>query len=343
MNTDNRLEYEKIPSSLKEFIADERIANHLNKLDWVATEKIHGANFRFIYQGKRLFFGKRKELLDWQDDFFGFQKVAAAMESQIIALFEQLSLDFGADTIVIYGELFGGLYPHPDIAVCEHIDAIQTGIYYSPDILFCAYDIAFENGADKKTYLNYAEALTYFARFNILCAKPLKTGKLTDLLNMNLRRESRIPVDLGLPGIENNWIEGVVIKPFGQLPNEITFRPILKLKNPEFEETQMYHQAQKWSFIPNVSSLSLDLEFLLVELRYYINENRLNSAISKIGRLNPANQRQITSELLSDALADFNLQHNRILEELTEEQVEWINKRLEAEILRLVAVISFGS
>ncbi len=337
MNTDKLLEYEKIPLSLKDLIADEQIASQLNRMEWVATEKIHGANFRFIYQGKRLHFGKRKELLTWEDDFFGFQKVVVATESQIIALCEQLSLDFGADTIIIYGELFGGLYPHPDVPVCECIEAIQTGIYYSPDILFCAFDIAFENAPDQKTYLSYAQSLTYFDHFGILCAKPLKTAKLTDLLNMDLRIQSRIPFELGLPAIAENWIEGVVIKPFGPLPDSVTFRPVLKLKNPEFEENQMYHQARKWLFVPNVNSLSRNLDFLMDELRKYINENRLNSAISKIGKLSPANKDQIVVEFMEDVLTDFNLDHNNILEELSEAEIKWIRSRVEAEILQLLA------
>ncbi|KQS24840.1 RNA ligase family protein [Dyadobacter sp. Leaf189] len=337
MNINKLLEYEKIPTSLKDMIADEQIANQLNRMEWVATEKIHGANFRFIYQGKRLHFGKRKELLAWEDDFFGFQEVVVAIESQIIALCEQLSIDFGADTIIIYGELFGGLYPHPDVPVRAHIEAIQTGIYYSPDIRFCAFDIAFENEPDKKTYLSYAQSLTYFDRFGIFYAKPLKTGKLTDLLNLDLRIESRIPFELRLPVIAGNWIEGVVIKPFGQLPDTVPFRPILKLKNPEFEENQMYHQAKKWSLIPNVNSLSRKVDFLMDEVRNYINENRLNSAISKIGKLSPANKNQIVTEFMEDVLTDFNLNHNNILKELGEAEIKWIRNRVEAEILWLLA------
>lgn len=46
------------------------------------------------------------------------------------------------EKIFIYGELFGGEYPHPEVNPVSGVQAIQTGVYYSPRIEYCAFDIA---------------------------------------------------------------------------------------------------------------------------------------------------------------------------------------------------------
>jgi hypothetical protein len=36
----------------------------------------------------------------------------------------------------VYGELFGGSYPHPFVPVEEAVSAVQTGVWYAPDVEF---------------------------------------------------------------------------------------------------------------------------------------------------------------------------------------------------------------
>ena len=60
------------------------IENHYNKLMqkfidehttdelWVATEKVHGTNYCFIFDGKELVCAKRNSLLAPKDKFFSF-------------------------------------------------------------------------------------------------------------------------------------------------------------------------------------------------------------------------------------------------------------------------------
>jgi len=239
--------------------------------------------------------------------------------------------------VILYGELFGGLYPHEQVAINKDVEAVQTGIFYSPNIDFCAYDIAFENPSNNlKVYLSYQNALGYFERFGIFHAKPLQTGKLSYLLNINVCFETTIPAQLRLPAIENNLAEGVVIKPFSDHFPETASRPILKLKNPEFEENRKFHQARKWSFIPDVASKSGDLDFLLQDLFQYVTTNRLNNAISKIGKPNSDERRkQIEQEFLEDVFSEFNNRNDHILAEVTPAQHQWISDRLKAEIRRL--------
>lgn len=335
--------YEKMSNSLKKLGLTGSDFSKMEKLKWVVTEKVHGANFSFIYEDKTLKYAKRKDYLSWNDDFFGFQLVVNQIEDQILELFEDLSTQIEASKYIIYGELFGGKYPHPDVNAAENIQAIQTGVYYSPDIHFCAFDIAIEiDDTDSKYYLDYEAALSYFEKHNIFHAEALFIGKFGDVLDFDTRINSSIPKQLKLSELKDNLIEGVVIKPFNQVDHSTTSsRPIIKIKNTEFDEEKKFHQAQKWTYIPNISSKTEELSFILDELRNYVNSNRLESAISKIGALDTNNKQRmldIETEFLRDTFADFNENNDNLLEDLSSEQQEWMSNRIKSEIKKVVSL-----
>lgn len=361
----NFSEYEKIPQSFKSLNLDEKSFQELEKVKWVVTEKIHGANFSFIYElndnnnndNYQLFFAKRKEILSWNDDFFAFQLLVNQIEDKILLLFEELNQEitkqinkninkeFGKNTTIfvkkyiIFGELFGGEYPHENVPKNLELEAIQTGVYYSNNIGFYAFDIAFEiENQQERIYLDYEKALYYFEKYGLLHAKPLFIGKLNEALAFDTRINSTIPALLGLPLLENNLIEGVVLKPFHNPNTEIIkFRPIIKIKNKEFDEKITFHQAKKWSYTPETTLLSksVELSFLVDELAQYLNQNRLNSVLSKIGKLDKSNilrMESIKMEFLRDILADFDEDTNKMFSELQQPQQEWLKNRLNAKI-----------
>lgn len=82
-------EYEKMPGNSKKLKLDESDFSKMNKLKWVVTEKIHGANFSFVYENYHLKFVKRRAYLNWTDDFFGFQSVVNKLEDKMLRLFER--------------------------------------------------------------------------------------------------------------------------------------------------------------------------------------------------------------------------------------------------------------
>ncbi|WP_428070352.1 RNA ligase family protein [Chryseobacterium gambrini] len=335
--------YEKMPNNLKKLGLSESDFSKMEKLKWVVTEKVHGANFSFVYENGSLKFAKRKEYLNWTDDFFGFQLVVSKLENNILRLFEKLSSDIAAEKYIIYGELFGGKYPHPEVAPLKDIHAVQTGVYYTPDIEFCAFDIAIEtDGSDSKYYLDYESSVAYFDEFKIFYAKPLLIGKFNEAMNFNIRINSAVPKEFNLPELNDNLIEGVVIKPFNQLDNNDFQRPIIKLKNPEFDEEEKFHEAEKWSFIPNVSSKTEELSFIVDELRNYVTQNRLKSAVSKIGTLdlnNHSRVSEIKKEFLEDVITDFNENNDNLLNDLSPEDKTWIAERINAEINKMITAI----
>lgn len=332
----NFSEFEKMSKNLQHFHLNEKQMKDIDKSKWVVTEKAHGANFSFVYEEKILRFAKRKEYLSWQDDFFGFQAVVHEIEDKVLALFEQLSLDMPAKKHILYGELIGGKYPHAQVEKVENVQAIQTGVYYAPDIQLFAFDIAIETEGEK-SYLVYEDSLQYFEKFHLLHAKPLFIGKFTTALHVNLRINSTIPEILNLPPLEDNLIEGVVIKLY-QNPQKIAYSPriILKIKNPEFDEEKKFHEAEKWSFIPSLSTKTEDLAFILTEMREYVSQNRLHSVLSKIGSLKPENVAEIKEAFREDVWIDFNENYEGLLDELVATQQNWLKVRIDAEILLLL-------
>ena len=186
--------------------------------------------------------------------------------------------------------------------------------------------------------MDYEKTVNYFEKYGLLHAKPLFIGKLNEALAFNTRINSTIPALLGLPLLENNLIEGLVIKPLHNPNTEIIkFRPIIKIKNKEFDEKIVFHQAKKWSYTPESAFLSksAELSFLVDELCQYLNQNRLNSVLSKIGNLDKNNvlrMESIKMELLRDILVDFDEDTNNMFSELQPPQKQWLKERLNAKI-----------
>lgn len=325
--------YEKMSDSLRKMNLSVDDMKQLEKVDWCVTEKIHGANFSFIYEDKTLKFAKRKETLQWSDDFFAFQLVVEKIEHKIWRLFKAFQQETPFDKCTIYGELFGGAYPHKDVKNNNDLQAIQTGVYYTPDIAFCAFDIAIEYEGERH-YVAYEKAIKLFEAHHIFYAKPLLIGKMQAALNYDIVFNSTIPNQFNLPELADNLVEGVVVKPMQNIEvvtKRGTIRPILKIKNERFSEEKKFHQAQKWSFLPKNRSKSEDLSFLLPDLRRYITKNRLNNVISKIGQGKIENETwRTTIEIayLQDILDDFKENNEDFVADLDVTDWTWLKERL---------------
>ncbi len=295
--------YEKIPESLSQLQLSESDYRLLKKVDWVVTEKIHGANFGITTDGVTVEFAKRKELLQPGEDFFGYLDKKPQLEVQAKQVFTILQAKIpGLLRATIYGELFGGEYPHPDVAVVKGMQAVQTGVYYSPNIEYCAFDIAV-SGDFGSQYLDYDITLQVLRDVGMMRAEPLLIGKFDQAFNYKIEFESTIPKILKLPVLDKaNKAEGVVIKPIKSIYVETKkgrVRPIIKKKISEFAENERFHQAQKWDY-----QQQLDVKSLIIQqLLGFVTLNRLKNVISKVGRLSGHdNQKERQVKLLVELL-----------------------------------------
>jgi Rnl2 family RNA ligase len=305
--------YEKMAESSTGWING---TNKLGQVDWIVTEKVHGANFCFVVSGdgETVRCAKRKEFLNATDDFFHFQQLQQSLSPMILALARliQTSLLTRAQPVTdaahlyIFGELFGGAYPHASVAAIHGLQAVQTGVYYSPDIQFYAFDIQIETESGSFFYLDYAESLRLFeAVGNLFYAKPLFKGSYTECLKFGIEFETTIPTLLGYPPIPNNQAEGVVIKPMHELvvmTKKGETRAILKAKATEFLEDARYYQATKWDNSKEKFQSEMEVDSIKWEILALVNENRLACAVSKAGNLSRENKERSREvlQLMSD-------------------------------------------
>ncbi|MEO1270826.1 MAG: RNA ligase family protein [Myxococcota bacterium] len=145
-------------------------------------------------------------------------------------------------SVQVYGELFGGGYPHPDVPATPGVQPIQTGVYYCPEVRFCAFDLAVTLADTQRVMIDYLEAVELWESVGLPYAEPLKVGALGELLEYPRRFTTTWPDRLGLPPLEDpNLAEGIVLKPvpFVEVATpKGARRPLLKLKIAEFAEDQ---------------------------------------------------------------------------------------------------------
>lgn len=227
--------------------------------------------------------------------------------------------------VLIFGEIFGGSYPHAAVPAVEGVQAVQTGVYYSPRIEFCAFDLALAlANSSAHSYLNYEIATKIFHEAGLFHATPLLTGTWTECLAYELPFESTIPARLGLPPLKDaNNAEGIVVKSMTELVIATrqgkSTRAILKKKIAEFAEDKRYHQAQKWTPPPSHAGLP-PLTMLLVEVDALMTDARLAAAISKVGPMfskgvngtiapNRERSNQVLSLMIADIQAELTRSH----------------------------------
>ena len=111
----------------------------------------------------------------------------------------------------------------------------QKGVWYHPDIRFYAFDVYIKT-ENCEGFLNYSVAVDFFEKIGLFHAKILQIGTFDECIKHSDEFQTTIPEDLGLPPIENNICEGIVIKPIKSIYTEDEDRIILKSKNARFKE-----------------------------------------------------------------------------------------------------------
>lgn len=128
-------------------------------------------------------------------------------------------------SFTIYGEYFGGNWITKEPTKAK---AVQTGITYTPNHEFFAFDVNVKTSTGDlwipATDLE-ARIGKYIRTVPIYCK-----GNFEEVYAVNTKIDSTIPELLGLQKVENNLIEGMVLR-----PNETYFmndqRVMLKKKN----------------------------------------------------------------------------------------------------------------
>jgi len=331
------ISYEKIEENFSNSGLTKEDYKLFKKVDWVVTEKIHGANFCIIINKCEFQYAKRKEIIEPDDEFFGYKAAIEKIKYQFTDIDRLIKKDFkNVETTFIYGELFGGGYPHPEVEPDSTVHLIQTGVYYSPKIEFCIFDIGIKETNGERKYLDYKLLERLCNHTSLLYAKPLYKGNYENALQINIRYESKIPFYFNLPKLPfSNLAEGVVVKPFEEIQfSNPSFRPILKIKIEEFSEIQ-FHQSEQWSSFEPKGKLTL----LTRDILSIVNKNRLMNAVSKIGKIKTGDRKQIQQleqYLAEDIKTEIEKKFLKSFYKLNIGEREQINRILKSAIEELI-------
>lgn len=275
---------------------------------FVVQEKIHGSNFSFWTDGETIRCAKRSGFIKENENFMDYEIVLDRHGKDILELFKNLKeekyLVEDLQELTLFGEIYGGTYPHPDVKALS-VTRIQKGVFYSPDVNFIAFDIK-ANG-------NYVP----FKKFKAACMvgkipflDSIFEGTLEECLAVGNKYQTTLPAMHGLPEIENNTCEGNVIRPLDVLYFGNGQRVILKNKNEAFSE-----KKNKGGSAPKPPvEVPAHIQELQLEGVRYITENRLRNVLSKVGEVKQKDFGKLLGMFSKDVMEDFGKDEPKVLE-----------------------------
>lgn len=286
--------YDKISST------GTKAADTDKKTLWCATEKIHGANFSiYLWPSGHIKCAKRTGFIQDGDSFFDHFDAVERYRDNILAMSKNIFERYNCEYIILFGELFGGIYPECHLA--PRRVPVQSGVCYCPQIEFMIFDICIKL-AQGMTYLPFSTTVKLGKQFGLFFSEPLCIGPLHEVLQFESRFASTIPARLGLPPPSDssvdqanasaivNIAEGIVVRMYNAEQIHGSDRRMVKIKVSEFSEGEC----------PPIMPDTIHLTNWILSLA---NPNRINAAISKIGCPSPKDSnilQQIVEEVLKD-------------------------------------------
>jgi Rnl2 family RNA ligase len=306
--------------------------------NWIALEKIHGANFSFITDGTTVRTAKRSGFIQNEyikpdgskhpgEYFYHHNLIEDKYREDILQLYELIENSgmVAPERLIqiqVFGEFFGGSYPG-----FTDKTPIQKGVHYCPEADFLVFDIRVDfiysfasvcKDHDRETisqtdirynseYLPHSQVEQFISQLPKLRTVPIvKRGSFDELITLDPVFQTRIPDLYGLEPIEGNMAEGYVFKQDGPHSAHHS-RPLIKSKNSTFAEVLKNKPKIK------VSVDSYDITDILP----YCTQNRFNNTISKIGLDNRFEK--MMGLFVTDALKDYE-------KDLPDEEKEYFEK-----------------
>lgn len=262
---------------------------------WIATEKLHGANFSMWVNATQTRIAKRKGLLGEDgkggDGFFHVNNILSELKEKARKVYRYLNVRSGKPklrTIAIYGELFGGHYPHPKVLDNPRYKKVQEGVWYSPDLQFMVYDIKID---DTFVSFGFVHELCMVAGF--LSVPQISSGTFEEMLELRNDYSSVVHQEWHLPKIKGNIMEGIVIRPVNNHYLKRGERVMIKSKNRKFSETR----DRKPREIIKLCKVGKEM---INKAMPMITGNRYDAVVSKIGDVTPKDFGRILGLIIQD-------------------------------------------
>ena len=300
----------------------EKVRNH-TPLDtrFVVQEKVHGSNCSFLCDGQDIQFAKRTAVVSDNEDFYQWQELMDLYRERIFKVFGIVKERIPELTsIIVYGEMFGGAYPHKAVKRIGAMSAIQKGVYYCPGHDFYGFDI-YACTPDDAFYLDVDTANSIFQEADIFFAETLFEGTLDECLAYPNAFPSKIFEHFGLPAIDDNICEGIVIRPKTPLYIPNGSRIIIKSKNARFAEKKGVKHAPK---VPRAVPEEVAELFTMAE--DYFTAPRLDNVKSHIGEVSfPKDLGRVSGLLAKDVLEDFLKEQSEAYNNLSKQEQKTLN------------------
>lgn len=271
---------------------------------WIATEKIHGSNYSLWINDLEFRCGKRTGLLA-QDggSFYGDHNVIPDLQpkmQRLLELCKKKKFVPGNPTVTVYGEIFGGRYPHADVEPVKGAKKVQNQVWYSPKNEFMAFSLVVRD-EEHTRWISFIERHVLLLEVGIRHVPVIEIGTFEEVCKVSNEFHTQIPEIFGLPQIKDNICEGVVLEPTipAFLPNGE--RIVLKNKNAKFTEKSHEKTSKSPKEVPP------EVARLFTDLSLYITENRLRNVLSKIGPIEDQKKAfgMIIKPFGEDILEDF--------------------------------------
>lgn len=275
--------YTSIKNSYRQKTIDHIVSCGYSGGEWIATEKIHGANFSFYYDGKDIKCAKRSGWVGEEENFYGHKHILKKYSGAVLTLFNSLErIEFpDLEYITVRGEICGGSG--------DGFSQVQKGVYYSDEVEFIAFDL--EVGG-KPMHKQFSRSLMFTAGFNIV--PMLGIGSFQTALGIPEEFDSLIS------NRENNIAEGIVIEPVKPAYLACGSRVILKKKAKWASEKN----EKKPKVGKETHGLSPEQAEVIETIDQYFTENRLKNVLSKIGEVTSKDFGKIMGAFVQDALGD---------------------------------------
>lgn len=312
-------------------------SKEVKKGPFYITEKIHGANSQiaFFKEGDNweIQYGKRTSFISKDDKFYNLPNVF----HRLLPRFQSFIQEIDCDGVIFYGEVFGGAYPHKEIDKNSELlphneganNVVQHGVWYCPEDDWACFDILMKIDGEWG-FVNQQYLFSHCEKHKIPTVPLLKVvDTLEEALAYPNDGESLVYQRYGLPRIENNIMEGVVIKPCWNSYLHTGERAVIKNKNDHFKEIHHHKVAR---FIEPGSPEAI----LIEQARDYVTEQRLNNVISKYGEVDRKDIGTIIGLLGQDACDEFMKDHEGDMNLLTEEQQKQVKRVFGGEASKLI-------
>ncbi len=296
----------------------------LDSVKWCVMEKVHGAHFDVVWDGSgEVEFWTRKTVLNGKANFNNYIRIRDELNSYIKRAYYVIVANTGilSFELIICGEIFGGTYPHKDVESVMSVKRVQKGVYYLPDIKFYAYDIKI-NGK----FINYYSVLMILNQAGFLRADVLFAGTFRECIKHSNKFQTTIPNILGLPKIDDNICEGIVLKPVKPARCIDGTRVILKSVNEVYDERSRAPKVQREQL-----ELTEKAQKVYDILSTYVTQNRLNNVLSKINTelLTKKNGfGRIMGDFRKDIMESFNDDYDGVMNTLDKQDKFLVGKQV---------------